>query len=116
MYERLVLFYTNLDGYDIYRPFYYRGTKKQSAKEKDAYDFFNIALETKMSDITYTFIFQNNNFYTEDYFSYGRQYDYSGPEFMTLEEYFESVRIKMSDEEEKMLKRELKIQQVIDNH
>lgn len=115
MYEKLVLFYTNMDGYDIYIPFYYRGTKKRSAKEKAEYDFFNIAFEMKTKTGGFGFMFQSNQFWLTDFFYSGDVNDYSGPVFMTLDEYFEKTRLKMSEDEEKMLKREFRITQLTDN-
>ena len=115
MYEKLVLFYTNLDGYDIFMPFYYKGNKKLSAKERAEYDFFNIALEVKKEDRVYSFKFQSQEFYISDYFYSGNINDYAGPIFMTLDEYFQKIRLKMSEDDEKMLKREIKIAQLTGN-
>jgi hypothetical protein len=116
MYERLVLHYTNIDGYDIYVPFYYKGTKKKSAKERAEYDFYKKALITKSDrNHNYVFTFLDSDFHTTDFFKSGNISDYRGPEFMTLDEYFEKNRMKMLEEDEKMLKREKKIAQLTGN-
>ena len=114
MYEKLVLFYTNMDGYDIYIPFYYRGTKKSSAKERAEDNFFELAFKTKKEDNVYSFKFLSRDFYSDDFFGHSIN-DYYGPRFMTLDEYFEKTRLKMSENDEKMLNRELKITQLTDN-
>lgn len=116
MYERLVLFYTrDMDMVDVYIPFYYRGTKKQSAIQKAEYDFFNMVIECKKSNEDYSFEFLNNEFYLIDFLISNNINDYNGPQFITLDEYFEKTRMKMSEEEEKSLKREIKIVQLTDN-
>lgn len=115
MYEKLVLLFTNYAGYNNNAfMFYYKGTKKQTAIEKAKYDFFKCALDSKKDNDGHILKFLNNKFCIDDFFK-GDINSYIEPEIITLDEYFEKNRLKMSENYEKMLKRDIKITQLTDN-